>query len=66
MDGVRVETRRVDGSGWVRAVGETAEAIGTWAQHNTEMVALGVGAVLVAMLILRLLIRGGSRRSVRR
>ena len=66
MGGVRVETRRVDGSGWVRAVGEVAEAIGTWVQHNTDMVLVGVGAVLAAMLILRLLIRGGFRRSVRR
>ena len=66
MGGVRVETRRVDGSGWIRALGEMAETIGTWVQHNAHMVLLGVGAVLAAMLILRLLIRGGFRRSARR
>ena len=65
MGGVETETRSVDGSGWVRGVGEIAESVGAWLQSNTEMAILAVGAVLVAMVILRLLIRGGFRRSTR-
>ena len=65
MGGVETETRTVDGSGWMRGAGEIAEWAGAWIQSNTEMAVLVGGAVLVAMFVLRLLIRGGSRRATR-
>jgi hypothetical protein len=65
VGGVETETRTVDRSSWMRGVGEIAESAGAWVQSNTEMAVLAVAAVLVAMIVLRLLIRGGFRRSTR-
>jgi hypothetical protein len=62
---VELEERRVDGSGWVRAVGELLEAIAFWGQAKMNTILLTAGAVIVAMVVLRLLIRGGFRRSTR-
>jgi hypothetical protein len=65
VDGVQVERRNGDGAGWVRAVGDLMEAVGLWVQGNTQMLLLVAVAVTVAMVLLRLLIRGGFRRSTR-
>lgn len=65
MDGLRIETRSAGGSEWVRSVGEIAEAVGYWVQGNTSLIAVISSAVFIAMITLRLLIRGGFRRSTR-
>ncbi len=57
MGGVEMDTRTVDGSGWVRAVGDTVLMVGDWVAQNTDTLVLVAAGLLAAWLLLRLLTR---------
>ena len=59
MGSVEVEVRTVDGSGWVRAVGDTAATVGAWFTEHAMVVSLVVVGVLGTWWLLRALTRGG-------
>jgi hypothetical protein len=57
MDGVDVEIRTVDGSGWARVVGDSVTEAGVWFVDNIVL----VGGVLLAAVIVWLLLRSATR-----
>lgn len=62
MDGVDVEIRRVDGSGWARTVGDTAGQLASWFVEHALAVTAVVAALLAVWVIWRILTRGGVSR----
>lgn len=62
MDGVEVEVRTIDGSGWARTVGDSVNDAGVWLVDN----ALLAGLVLAGVLVLWLLLRTATHRGASR
>ena len=62
MDGFDVEIRRVDGSGWARAVGDTAGQAASWLAEHALAVTAVVAALLAVWVVWRVLTRGGVSR----
>ena len=44
---------RVDGAGWVRAVVEALDTLGSWVTRNATIIALMAAALMVGWLLLR-------------
>lgn len=61
MRGVIVGVGASGDTDWIRTLSRSIETTGPWVMANTELVVMIAGAVLAAMLLLRLLIRGGMR-----
>jgi hypothetical protein len=60
MEGVEVEIRTVDGSGWAQVVGDSVTEAGAWLVDNVALVGVVLVTVVIVWLLLRSATRGGA------